>query len=451
YALVIDERDFVIARSDGAIMWEYESEVLLVDFDFSPDASRLVAASGNQVVEGFNLSASHVEENKAPQEPPPVELEEKIETGDTEMPPPPPPPVDNEVDEEPETKPQPDHLRPGAPPDSPRTRDASIVGEVPVDDADLPDTLGQINVTPDGRYCVAVLPDHGIMVFTREGDVTQEIPVTERAQIVKTPHNNIVTVWTPSSCWVLNLAEESSRRLDFGDRKAFLFQATADAELITLVDEDDNLLLMKGNGDKIGRRPVNPPPTLLAMAPAGGVIVTKDTEGRFRFFDGQGNQTRKQRIAGGGNYEHIIVEEGFCALGGTDGRIIVHEMSGKVLWTEQVSNGVARLESLGNSMAVYDEAGLCKILNPYGKVEIEFDPPPGLSLLRAPQQNDPVLLHASRNVFTAYSGYSRKLEAQWGFRADNPVRVFEASRTGDFVVIAAGSTFYCLQKDIDSD
>ncbi|MFP4176450.1 MAG: hypothetical protein ACLFT2_04425, partial [Candidatus Brocadiia bacterium] len=136
---------------------------------------------------------------------------------------------------------------------------------------------------------------------------------------------------------------------------------------------------------------------------------------------------------------------------GTDGRIIVHEMSGKVLWTEQVSNGVARLESLGNSMAVHDKAGLCKILNPYGKVEIEFDPPPGLSLLRAPQQNDPVLLHASRNVFTAYSGYSRKLEAQWGFRADNPVRVFEASRTGDFVVIAAGSTFYCLQKDIDSD
>lgn len=434
-ALVTDEKTLTIMDMEGLILWEHEHDVLLVDFDFADDASQLVAVGGNQVALGFKLVGAALEAPPMPEEPVAPEEPSLAEE--------PAPPDESEApvaEEEEEAE-----FEPAPPPGAPRPKGAVILGQVERSGQKLPTDLDQIFVTPSGEYAVAVLPEGEVLVLNRTGEVLQELDVDPETSIVKRRNDDKTVVWNPDLALTIVLKSGESNELPLGPPPARLFQCTTDGRLMTLVDEKDDLVVLRSNGEEMGRRSISPSPTHLYMSPGGNTILTKDGEGRFRFLDNRARQQRKQRIAGGGSYDHVILEEGFCALGGSEGRVIVHEKSGKVLWTERVASQVVRLESLENAIGVYDESGQCMVLNPYGEVEMEFEPPPGLSMLRWPSGGDPLLLHARRNVLTAYGGYSRKLDARWSFRCDENIRVFEADRNATFVVIAAGESLYCVE------
>jgi hypothetical protein len=462
-SVVTREQVLMVMDMEGLILWDHELDVLLVDFDFTDDASLLVTVGGNQVVHAFGLTGpggepfaaaepteeiSAQEVGAAPEldldEEPEFDLEGLIEEEEfieEELLEAEEAPEAETVEEEVEAPSKPTEAPPGAP----RPKGAQILGELQLPGEALPTDLEEIFVTPDGTCAVAALPGGRVLTLDRTGEIVSEFEVGAHGRIVKRRSNEMAVVWSPENLLVLDLQAGTGRQVVLGPPPVRLLRASSNGEMVALVDEKDDLIILHSDGEEVVRRHIDPPPIMLDMSPAGSTILTKDDEGRFRFFDNEASLQRKQRIAGGGIFADVILEEGFCALGGSEGRVIVQEMSGKVLWTKRVANRVVRLESLENAIAVYDQSGTCMVLNPYGEVEMEFEPPPGLSVVRTPSHGDPILLHARRNVLTAYGGYSRKLDARWSFRCEDPIRVFESDREATFVVVASGNTLFFVE------
>jgi hypothetical protein len=461
-AVVTQEKVLMVLDMEGLILWDFELEVLLVDFDFTDDAALLVAAGGDQQIHGFKLTGSGwnpftadrpaEEMASTPAEPVAetgledeedfdleglLEEEEGVQTANTDA-----RPETGQMVEEPQEEPEAPPLPEEAPAGAPRPKGAMILGQLELPGETLPTDLDQVFVTPDGQCSLVAMPGGRTLLLDRSGNLVSEFEIGPNSRIVKRRSNQRAVVWSPNELLVIDLREGEGEKVVLGPPSARLLESTCNGKLIALIDENDDLVILRSDGEEIVRRHIDPPPIMLHMSPGGKTILTKDDEGRFRFFDNRARLQRKQRIAGGGVFSDVILEEGFCALGGSEGRVIVQEMSGKVLWTERVANRVVRMESLENAIAVYDQSGTCMVLNPYGEIEMEFEPPPGLSLVRVPEAGNPILLHARRDVLTAYGGYSRKLDARWSFRCDDPIRVFEADSNATFVMVASGNTLF---------
>lgn len=425
YAVLTDENSLLVLEEGGQQLCECEFTTLIIDYDFSDDASILAAGGDDQKLYGFRMPAGNVtwmleartSEQASEEEPQP---REKKESSTSES---------SRIQEEKGV---------------PRPKGAEAVGEISINDDTAPKKLEQIWMSPDGVWAASVVPE-GIMVIDEEGKVAQELEVDPSTRIAQKRNNKKAFFWNEDKFGVIDLSEGTSKQFEFQQR-ARLVDCTADGKMVALVTVDNELRVFRPDGEETCRRRVQPVPTQIYISPGGSTILTRDEEGRFRFFNKEGEQQRKQRISGDSTYDQVILEEGFCALGSTGGRVIVHEMSGKVLWTKRVTESVDRMGSLENSIAVYSDDGICMVLNPYGEVEMEFEPPPGLSKLRWPENEDPLLMHARRDVLTLYGGYSRKLNAQWTFRCDAPIRVFDVDRNARHALIAAGDTLYRVER-----
>ena len=327
---------------------------------------------------------------------------------------------------------------------APRPERAEVVAKTELPGGGVPDRLDGIHVTYTGDFVAVIAPAGSLLCYDGRGNLRHSENVDLPASIKKKRAQRLVAAWAPTEILEMDMEEGESRRLSIDSAPARLMDCSANLDLLTVVDEDDCVTFMQRDGQRICRKEIQPPPTHLHVSPSKGRVLTRDAEGRFRFFDARGNMLRKQRLAADEQFDQVILEDGFCAFGGSEGRVVVQDVSGKVLWAERVADSIARMESLENSFAVHDQGGTAMLINPYGEVTAELQPPPGLCMMRRPQGRDPVLLHARRNILTAYGGYRRKLEALWSFRCEDQIEVFEADRNARLVVVAAGNFLYFL-------
>ena len=135
--------------------------------------------------------------------------------------------------------------------------------------------------------------------------------------------------------------------------------------------------------------PLEPAPFRLVMSPDGHTIVTEDHEKRLRFFDLGARCVRKQRFNVPERFPHMVLEDAFCAFGGTEGRVILQDGNGTVVCRRKVGDAVERLDSLERAVAVYSTGGRCIVMGPYGNLDAVFDAPPGQYMVRAPHGGEP--------------------------------------------------------------
>ncbi|MFW6457176.1 MAG: hypothetical protein ACOC0A_02685, partial [Planctomycetota bacterium] len=310
YCVLIEGPQLLIVDGGGEIVWERVFERLVVDYDWSADGSMLVAGVSNQKVYGFRMAAAELPDTLRNRE----EADGAAGPGET--------PAARREEKE-------DVSAGGEKEGMPRPRGALVVGETCLEDDTIPTMLGDIVVTPDGS-CGAAITSEGVIVVDDEGDVVETADLTPAPRLISKRNNDTVFAWNEEKLISFDLRDGGQQIVSFGDDRARLLDCTNDGQRVGFVTEGDEMVLLKSGAGEICRRPVTPPPTQLHLSPAGSTVLTRDGEGRFRFFDEHGKQQRKQRISDNDVYDQVILEEGFCALGGRKGRVIVHAMGGKV-------------------------------------------------------------------------------------------------------------------------
>ncbi|MFP4027945.1 MAG: hypothetical protein ACLFWL_09150 [Candidatus Brocadiia bacterium] len=421
--VVSQEKNIAVMDLEGLIYWEYSFDAPIADFCFSPDASLLIVATTDRKVVCFRaVGPGRVPgggvENISPTEASTVEETFEVEGAEARK-----------------------YVGIGAP----RPKGASLIRKEEMSGEILPEELNGICVTPGGDYVGIVCTDGHIVGFNRSGELVAKSDIKYPAAICKKRSDVCLAAWNSRKLVGLELGAATSWELPLEPGPVRAADCTERFDLVAFVNEQDELVLVRRDGKELARKVVQPGPTRLFAAPTGTTLLTQDAEGRLRFFDARCNLQRKQRVAGKESFDQIVLEDGFCALGGSKGRVIVQDMGGNVLWTDQIMKSIKRMTSLENTLAIYGGEDRCLVLNPYGEIVIEFEPPPGLSLIRTPHGKDPVLLHARRNRLTCYGGYHRKLNAQWSFRCDDKISVFEADKDARFVAIAAGPKLYFVE------
>jgi len=430
-AVLAGESSIMLIDMEGAVLWHQRLEAAVTDFDMVDDASMIVANLGGRKLVGFALQVP------AGRRAQPLGAQGAVSplafARDEEA----------RVAEPAQTAAEPREQF--ATPGTPIPPKASLVAERVLPGETLPEDLDRLCVTPGGTSVLVVLPGGVVMAFSRDGEATVEASLAPPARICKKRSNATLALWNPRRLLGVELEQGQTWGLSLGPSTVRQLDCTERVDLIALVNEDDEMVLMRRDGAEVRRARFSPSVVALMMTPSDGAVLAKDAEGRLRFFDSGGKLCRKQRIAGDELFDHMVLEDGFCAFGGSRGRVIIQDVRGKVLWTARVLESVERMESLGDAIGVYGPAGRCLVLNPYGDIVVEFDPPPGLCALRTPRGRDPVLLHARRNVLTAFGGYHRKLNALWRFECPREIELFEPDARGSFVAVAAGGRLYFVE------
>jgi len=438
-AALCDESNVLLMDLEGNVLWDMRLEAAASDFAMTDDASLLVICMGGTKLLGFPLEvrlAPHAPGATHPGPAPSPEAEPDIALQSTQT----------ARGLAPETAKGPPATAEKPPaPGTPRPGRAVLLARKQFPEGALGRGADRLAVTPDGRHVLVALADGTLLAFDRAGEQVAQARMEPGARVKRKRSNAALAAWDGRALTAVEFESGRTWQVPLGPARARHLDCTSGLELVGLVNEKDELALLRSDGTELRRTPLMPPAVCLLMSPTDGAVLVKDVEGRLRFFDSSGRLRRKQRIAGQERFEHIVLEDGFCALGGSQGRVLIQDARGKVLWTARVVERVASLESLGNAIGVYDASGKCLLLNPYGDILVEFDPPPGLCAMRIPRGGEPVLIHARRNVLTAFGGYHRKLEALWRFECEGEVELFEADRDASFAVIAAGGSLWFVQ------
>jgi len=438
-AVLADENGIMLLNMDGLVLWHQGLGAGVTDFGMTDDASMIVAGVGGNRIVGFAIEIPGGT-------PPPAVRRARA------------PAASAPLEEAPGAKPA--AVAPGAPVEgkappaererpalagTPRPQEALLLAEKGFAGGSVPKGPGCLAVTPGGEFVVVTLPDGLVAALNRGGNTIVEARLDGPAQVKKKRSDVRAAAWNPRAFVGLELRRAETWQLPLGPIPARLLDCTEALDLIGLVDERDQLVLLRREGTEAGRTRVGPSAVRLLMAPTAGTVLTEDGEGRLRFFDSQANLRRKQRIAGAEAFDQVVLEDGFCAFGGSEGRVVIQDANGKVLWTAKVLDSVERLESLEHALAVYGPGGRCLVLSPYGETLAEFSPPPGQCTLRTPPGTDAVVLHARRNVLTAFGGHQRKLSALWRLKCNEDIKFFEADRGASLVAVVTGRRLYLVE------
>ncbi len=419
--VLTDQNSVLLMDLEGFILWHRKFDADTVDFGITGDASLVVVRLGDGKLVAFEFefptgapaAAESVAEVSGPLKEPEAPSEQEA-AGVV-----------------------------GAPP----AREAALLCARPLQGDTVPDRPQALFVSADGRFTVLALGNGHVAAFSQRGELVAEGHLDPPGKIRKKRSETSVAVWNPASLMGMELDRGETWSLPLGPRPARDLDCSASLDLIAFVDRADDLVLLKRGGEEVARRRIEPSPVRLMMAPGGKTIITEDGEGRFRFFDDRGRLMRKQRMAGGEQFHHVVLEDEFCVFGGSEGRLIVQDARGRVTWSGRAANRIARLEALEGAFAVHDEGGWCFLLKPDGEVLGEFHPPSGQCLLRSPSRGDPVLLHAEGKMLTAFQGHQKKLAVIWRFGCREEIRALEADRDGNFVAIVTAERLYFIRGD----
>ena len=436
-ALLTDENGVMLMNMDGLVLWHQRFDAGVADFCITDDASMIVASVGGRRLVGFAIEVP----GPTPSHAGPAQVgaraaERPPETGSAAA-----TAGAAAIEEAPAAE-----KEPVVPAGTPRPQEAVLVAEREFASGAGPKGLDCLAVTPGGQFALAALSDGFMIALDRRGNTVVEARLDGPAQVRKKRSDGLLAAWNPRVLVGVEFGTAQVWTLPLGPVAARLLDCTEDLSLISLVDERDHLVILRRDGTEAGRYRGGPGAVRLLMTPTAGTVLTMDAEGRLRFFDAEANLRRKQRMAGGESFDQVVLEDGFCAFGGSEGRVVMQDVNGKVLWAAKVLDSVERLESLEHALAVYGSEGKCLVLSPYGDIVAEFSPPPGQCALRTAPGTEPVLLHARRNVLTAFGGYQRKLDALWRFECREEIEFFEADRSGSLVAVVAGRRLCLVER-----
>jgi len=408
--VLTEPASLTLLNLDGEVHWYHEFEGAVADFGVTENGSLVVAALGQKLV-ALRLARA----GEAAQEPEQEEWDfgswDKGAAAAEQAQEAPTPDVDEE--DEGELPPPDDEAQELPPADEDKKPAGPVVGAAPPKQAlllwqkDLPggqnvESDRQLFISPQWNFVVVALPDGHVLAYDAKGDELGGTEVGPSPTICKKFSEDAIGVWSPEKFAGVTFEGGETWTMPLGPDPAKCADCAADLSLIATVDEKAQLVLLKQGGEEVARRRVEPAPERLLMSPGGRTVMTEDEFHRLRFFNGSGQLRRKQRLAGGERFPVVVLEDGFCAFGGAKGRVVIQDMKGNVLWSQKLAEEIRRLESLRDALAVYGGAGACFVVNPYGEVVTELQPPPGSLRLRSPRGGNAVVVHARGNALTAY-------------------------------------------------
>jgi hypothetical protein len=322
---------------------------------------------------------------------------------------------------------------------------AVLAGKARLEQGRPPTSREELVVSPLGAFAAMALGDGRVMVTDMAGVVLAAGGIPPSARLVRRRSEALLAAWSPAALIVLSPVKRKTQTVALEQLKVRLFDCSERVHAATALTQDGDLLMLRPTGEVTARAPVDPAPWRLMMSPDGQTVVTEDDELRLRFFDSSGRQLRKQRFHVEERFEHMILENAFCAFGSNQGRVVLQDLQGKVASRRKVVDRVVRLESLETAVAVYDAGGQCLIMAPHGNVLMAFAPPPGDCLVRMPRSGSPLVLHSRGPVLTALTGRGAGLEPLWRFECPGEIITFDADRDGRQVAVATSDRIYFVR------
>jgi len=460
----------LLMDTDGNVLWESAFDLPASSLALTSDGSLLVVALGNQTCLALRLTQGEEvggqlpefdEYATSPHAPWPGEeiIEAQIVGGDEgdlpellpegDGPAPPEPEPDEEWDivaavvEEPTEEEAPAGTEPRP---LPTLGTAKLTGKIRVADADAPTSLDQLFISPGGEFACMAMADGHVVALDMAGKTLATGLIEPPARIIRRRTESLLGVWGPRELLIVSAEGGKVQTLPLESLDVRLLYCSAALDMMAVVDAVGQLTLARPGREVLARVTVQPAPRRLAVSPDGKVITTEDAERRRRFFDCRGRQVHKQRFAVDEDFPQVVVENAFCAFGGTEGHVVLQDAGGKAVSRRKVLRNIARLESLGSTIGIYDAGGQCLVMAPYGNIEARFALPPGPMLVRKPRSGSIVALSAQGNVLTAYSGGLRTEPTPlWEFECKDRIVVFDASADADRAVIVAGERVYFIE------
>ena len=306
----------------------------------------------------------------------------------------------------------------------------------------------QLLVSPAGTFAAMALSDGGVLVTDTEGNVLVSRATESPVSLLKKRAEMLLAAWCPEALVVISPPKRRTQTVDLKELNVRLLDCSERLDVAVIAGADGELLTMRLTGQVLARVQVTPSPLRLMMSPDGQTVLTNDGEGRIRFFNRAGECVRKQRFSAEEQFDHILLENAFCAFGGSQGHVILQDNQGKIASRRKVVERVSRMESLSNAVAVYDAGGRCVVMGLHGDLQAVLDPPVGDTLIRMPRGGEALALHAEGRALVALTGRSSELNTLWRFECKEPIRVFDADADARKVVIVTEERIYFIEVDM---
>ncbi len=297
--------------------------------------------------------------------------------------------------------------------------------------------VSRLAVGREGNCTVLVFADGTVIGLDRSGESVVQTRTSMPAWTAPAGPAAGVAVWSASGVLMVEPGKRQTRSVSFKDEADF-FDCSRDLRFAVRANAAGALACLGANGETVWSRQVDPAPVDVYVSPSGGVVMTGDESGRYRFFTDEGRLFHKLRFGGAATYPAAGLSDEFALFASPGGRMYAVDHEGRKMWGGRPVGALDRTEVPGETVYAYSLTEDCAVVEPLSGDVWELVPPPGRTRLRKPPEGDPVLLHAEGNVLTAFTGYRRKLDVLWRYRAEAGIDGFGVCAEGHVAVLTVG-------------
>ncbi len=425
-AAAVDEQKLVLFDPENeTFLWEYDFAKTIAHWDFSNDGTVLVMTSATGEIETFSIdyapeqtsivSAEHVEDES---------VVSSIQDG--------------EISEEYQHDSVAAHSH----------RNAELLGEAPLMGGLLPKGDGKIHMTPSGNKTACILPGGEAIVLDTEGNLFLESRLAPPARILKTKSEEFFAAWNSSKFVVFN-NEKKKVHTDEFSQNVIEVDSSDRLDTIAYINQKKELVLRcDGQKDDVLRKELPWQAQKLRVSPDGNTLLIEDRDSRFHILSNEGQVMRKQKFGGDLRFDYVLLLNKHCVFASKKGPLMIQTIEGEVVFAKKITGKINSVYNINGLLAVEEQSGRCRLIKADGDSMWEFEPPPGLRLLRMPDGKDPIILVAKNKLLTAYSGYKKSLTVMWAFKCEDNIESVASNEGGTVVALAAGERIYFVSPNV---
>ena len=309
----------------------------------------------------------------------------------------------------------------------------------------LPAAQSLFRVALGGRYFVAMLTDGRALALDEKGDPAVKAAVGLPARLVPAHPNKMVGAWTSEQIVILHPAGGKSRIVVFPEPSIKSVACSEDFRMVCALSAEGTMWAYKAGDVAAWEKQVGEVADSVHVSPRGRTIVVADKDGRYRFFDVDGQLQSKFRFPSGDSSRLLGVADDFSVFGWPGGRLRVVDAESTQLWGASLFSDVSEVEVLGRTFAVYGASGGCALVDPQAQTVHEMSPPAGRVRLRIVPSLGPVVVHIAGRMISAFTGVQSSLNMAWRYECPAGIEMFAADMDAGIVVALAGERLYCVE------